>query len=130
VRDDLLNFLRHDSEKRGATILCEVLPITVTSTNVETDATHIFDGLNNFPTHIAHMRFGSFVTDPSVWPIIPTSSLAVQFPPSSTMYNVALQWLREDKDHRHEQENQGMKRRGARRNEVSLIFILFDWTDA
>lgn len=103
VRDDLLNFLKRDSETRGATILY---------------ATHIFDGLNNFPTHIAHMRSGSFVTSPSAWPIIPTSSLAMKFSTSTTLYNVALQWLKEDRDHRRQLENQGMKRRGARRDET------------
>jgi CCR4-NOT complex subunit CAF16 len=124
VRDDLLNFLKHDSETRGATILCEVLPVTAAHANVQLDATHIFDGLNNFPTHVAHMRFGSFVTPSSAWPIIPTSPLAMQFPPSTTLYNVALQWLKEDRDHRRELENRGRKRRGARRDEVCLIFIL------
>lgn len=126
MRDDLLNFLKRDSETRGATILCKILSVVVTSANVDIDATHIFDGLNNFPTHVAHMRFGSFVTPPSAWPIIPTSSLAVQFPASTTLYNVALRWLKEDRDHRRELENQGRKRRGARRDQVCLICISFD----
>lgn len=82
------------------------------------DATHIFDGLNNFPTHIAHMRLGSFVTPPTSWPITPTSSLFSQFLQSTTLYNVALQWLKEDRDHRRELEGQGKKTRGARRDEV------------
>lgn len=126
MRDDLLNFLKRDSETRGATILCEIPPVMVNHANVDIDATHIFDGLNNFPTHIAHMRSGSFVTSPSAWPIIPTSSLAMKFSTSTTLYNVALQWLKEDRDHRRQLENQGMKRRGARRDEVRLVFILFD----
>lgn len=90
------------------------------------DATHIFDGLNDFPTHVAHMRFGSFVTPPTAWPIITTSPLSAQFPASTTLYNVALQWLQEDRDYRRELENQGRKQRGARRDEVCLIFISFD----
>ncbi|KAF5388024.1 hypothetical protein D9615_000390 [Tricholomella constricta] len=97
VRDDLLNFLKADSE---------------------THATHIFDGLNNFPTHVAHMRLGSFLTPPAPWPITSTSDLVSQFAPSTTLYSVALQWLKEDRDDREELEKNGRKARGARRNET------------
>jgi len=103
VRDDLLKFLKADSEARGATILY---------------ATHIFDGLNNFPTHVAHMHLGSFPTPPAAWPVTPTSPLASQFSPSTTLYGVALQWLKEDRDCRRELEKSGRKTRGARRNET------------
>jgi len=104
VRDELLSFLKNDSETRGSTILY---------------ATHIFDGLNDFPTHIAHMRFGSFVTEPSSWPITKDSALAAQFPPTTSLFNVALQWLKEDKHYRQQLEKQGVKKtRGARRNET------------
>jgi CCR4-NOT complex subunit CAF16 len=43
VRSDLLNFLKKETEERQATILY---------------ATHIFDGLGGWPTHIAHMVAG------------------------------------------------------------------------
>ncbi len=87
---------------------------------INIDATHIFDGLNDFPTHIAHMRFGSFVTEPSSWPITDESALATQFPPTTSLFNVALQWLKEDKHYRQELEKQGIKRaRGVRINEAS-----------
>jgi CCR4-NOT complex subunit CAF16 len=89
VRDDLLTFLKNDSEKRKATILY---------------ATHIFDGLNNFPTHVAHMRFGSFVTNPTPWP----------FSTGATLYSVALNWLAEDREYRKQLEAKGRKARGAR----------------
>ena len=82
------------------------------------DATHIFDGLNDFPTHVAHMRFGSFVTPPTPWPITETSPLTEQFPPSTLLYHVALQWLKEDREHRRELEKNGRKVRGARRDQV------------
>ncbi|KAI0089239.1 P-loop containing nucleoside triphosphate hydrolase protein [Irpex rosettiformis] len=95
VRDDLLTFLKSDSEKRGATILY---------------ATHIFDGLNTFPTHVAHMRLGAFVKQPSPWPFVEVGA--------SKLYNVALQWLRADREHRHELEKSGRKLRGARKDEV------------
>ncbi|KAF8639728.1 hypothetical protein AX17_000990 [Amanita inopinata Kibby_2008] len=101
VRDDLVKFLKHDSETRGSTIVY---------------ATHIFDGLNDFPTHVTHMRLGSMVTSPSPWPILPASPLSVKFAPSTPLYNVALCWLREDRDHRRELEKSGRKSRGARRD--------------
>jgi len=98
VRDELLTFLRNDSIARGATILY---------------ATHIFDGLGSFPTHIAHMRFGSFVTEPTIWPS--GFSDGQQAP---TLYNTALQWLKEDRDHRKELEKEGRKGRGPRNETV------------
>ncbi|KAH9973010.1 P-loop containing nucleoside triphosphate hydrolase protein [Lactifluus volemus] len=104
VRDDLLSFLKEDSERRGATILY---------------ATHIFDGLNEFPTHIAHMRLGSFVMSPIPWPVLPAEPLlgnrvGVSEP---SLFQIALHWLREDREHRHELEKAGRKFRGARRDQ-------------
>lgn len=43
ARADLLNFLRKECEERGATIMY---------------ATHIFDGLENWPTHIVYVAHG------------------------------------------------------------------------
>ncbi|KAL4245820.1 P-loop containing nucleoside triphosphate hydrolase [Abortiporus biennis] len=94
VRDDLLTFLKKDSEDRGATILY---------------ATHIFDGLDAFPTHIAHMRLGSFVKPPTAWPFPGVKEVGAR----TRLYTVALDWLREDRTHRHELEKQGRKGRGA-----------------
>ncbi|KAG7449219.1 P-loop containing nucleoside triphosphate hydrolase protein, partial [Guyanagaster necrorhizus] len=94
VRDDLLNFLRNDSETRGATIIY---------------ATHIFEGLNDFPTHVAHMRFGVFATPPTAWPFSDQ--------PTVTLYSVAVQWLKEDREYRRELEKNGLKLRGARKDE-------------
>ncbi|KAG6831609.1 hypothetical protein H0H92_009082 [Tricholoma furcatifolium] len=99
VRDDLLNFLKADSEARGATILY---------------ATHIFDGLNNFPTHVTHMRLGSVIAQPTPWPVF---DFADRSTPSITLYNLALQWLKEDRDNRRELEAKGRKLRGARRDQ-------------
>lgn len=85
------------------------------------DATHIFDGLNDFPTHLVHMRFGTFVTTPTSR--IPTG---LYQPGNSTsaptpLYGIALQWLKEDREFRRELEKQGQKVRGARRNEASIF---------
>jgi len=104
VRDDLLKFLKADSERRGATILY---------------ATHIFDGLNDFPTHIAHMRFGSFVTLPTPWIPRQLDLSSGIYSASTTLYSLALQWLKDDRDFRRELEKQGKKVvRGARRDET------------
>ncbi|EIM88158.1 P-loop containing nucleoside triphosphate hydrolase protein [Stereum hirsutum FP-91666 SS1] len=102
VRDDLLTFLREDSEARGSTILY---------------ATHIFDGLSSFPTHVAHMRFGSFVTNPTPWPLVPVGGTSA-IHDSQSLYLVALQWLREDRKERAELEKSGRKVRGARRDQA------------
>lgn len=79
------------------------------------DATHIYDGLTSglCPTHVAHMRLGSFSTEPTPWPINNT-----------TLYQTALQWLKEDRDHRRELEKRGRKSRGARRNVRGDFFFV------
>ncbi|KLO08821.1 P-loop containing nucleoside triphosphate hydrolase protein [Schizopora paradoxa] len=98
VRDDLLTFLMGESETRGATILY---------------ATHIFDGLNNFPTHVAHMRFGEFVQTPQRWvPPLPGGRAGPH------LHEVALQWLKDDRDYRRGLEKKGRKVRGARKDDV------------
>ncbi|PSR92226.1 hypothetical protein PHLCEN_2v4756 [Hermanssonia centrifuga] len=101
VRDDLLRFLKSDSEERGATILY---------------ATHIFDGLNDFPTHVAHMRLGSFVTQPTRWPFVDMGTAGA----NTQLYTVALQWLREDRTFRQKLEKSGRKVRGARRDDNEI----------
>jgi CCR4-NOT complex subunit CAF16 len=83
---------------------------TLTQTTV--DATHIFDGLNEFPTHIMHMRLGSFVMDPTPWLPSPIDNKG------GALFRTALQWLREDREHRRELEKAGRKTRGARRDQV------------
>lgn len=115
VRNDLLRFLKSDSEERGATILCmfTLTAVSKQSSHVLSDATHIFDGLNDFPTHIAHMRLGAFVMEPTPWPL----EAAEHTGQTSQLYNVALRWLREDREHRRELEKAGRKLRGAKRDE-------------
>ena len=77
--------------------------------NALLDETHIFDGLNKFPTHVAHMRLGEFVRPPTPWS--PSTE-------PESLYTVALKWLREDRAFRLELEKQGKKPRGGRRDEV------------
>ncbi|CAK5275562.1 unnamed protein product [Mycena citricolor] len=93
VRDDLLRFLKSDSELRGATIIY---------------ATHIFDGLNAFPTHVLHMSLGRIVTPVVSWP----------FESGKTLYQIALQWLKEDREVRRELERNGRKQRGAPKDQA------------
>ena len=141
MRDDLLRFLKRDSETRGATILCRYLTIAcgrvlwaqyLTLVWSLTDATHIFDGLNDFPTHVAHMHLGTFLMEPKPWPFSNPSAegiVSVDLGPKPTLYAVALQWLSEDRDRRRALENQGRKRRGARRDDVCGFRRAhrFDW---
>ena len=81
-----------------------------------TDCTHIFDGLSHFPTHVAHMRFGSFVVPPTPWPFLSPLTASSQNGDVSFLYTIALQWLKEDRDYRRGLEKQGLKLRGARRD--------------
>jgi len=114
VRDELLTFLKEESEQRGATILY---------------ATHIFDGLNNFPTHIAHMRDGYFVETPIPWPLVnePVVDQDRQVSPlpaalndvsraGSSLHSMVLRWLKEDREVRRsaEERRERAKTRGAR----------------
>lgn len=102
VRSDLLDFLKRETEDRGATIVY---------------ATHIFDGLHDFPTHVAHMRLGQIVSDDEndrveggalVWP--PTSSRSSQ----SSLLDIALAWLRSDRVVRQQHEATRGQHRGSR----------------
>ncbi|CAE6396319.1 unnamed protein product [Rhizoctonia solani] len=101
VRDDLLKFLKEESETRGATILY---------------ATHIFDGLNTFPTHVAHMRFGQFVSEPAPWAQQQTQQDLPSPSSGSTLHALALRWLKEDREFRKQEEVAGRldKTRGAK----------------
>lgn len=65
------------------------------------------------------MRLGSFVTPPTPWPMEKALVPAV----NTQLYTIALQWLREDRTHRHELEKEGRKVRGARRDEVRLAYL-------
>ncbi|KAE8231983.1 hypothetical protein CF326_g2990 [Tilletia indica] len=105
VRADLLNFLTEETIKRKATIIY---------------ATHIFDGLQSFPTHVVHMRLGTTVNPKALsWP--PNESNAQDYPKSSQqpasadglierdlspLLTVALAWLREDRRIRQEKEKE------------------------
>ena len=84
------------------------------------DATHIFDGLNTFPTHVTHMRLGAFVSNPIPWtPQSPLQDpIIVSISSGSTLHALALLWLKEDREFRRELEKKGRKTRGAKRDDV------------
>ncbi|KAN0060592.1 CCR4-NOT regulatory complex component [Thecaphora frezii] len=112
VRADLLDFLTQETIERNATIIY---------------ATHIFDGLQGFPTHLVHMRMGTTVTkQPIVWP--PTEAEADALPPTdetdkhrdlSPLLSISLAWLRKDKTLRGEAEKKRGRRRGAQRGDAA-----------
>jgi CCR4-NOT complex subunit CAF16 len=139
VRSDLVNFLVEESTVRKATIVCEWLypsspnhvPLPPAPTSISqlpdlfavacspshpsqrradtSDATHIFDGLRAFPTHICHLQLGATPTPLLTWdPADRTTEL----------FNIALEWIRTDRDMRREKERAAGRARGAR-EEVS-----------
>ncbi|KIK64014.1 hypothetical protein GYMLUDRAFT_427166 [Collybiopsis luxurians FD-317 M1] len=103
VRDGLLKFLKEETITRNATIVY---------------ATHIFDGLDDFPTHIAHMNDGSFVLNPTPWPFNPADpALNPQVVKAgSSLHSIALYWLANDRALRIKEEKEGKraKTRGPR----------------
>ena len=100
VRARLLKFLTKETRDRGATILY---------------ATHIFDGLGQWPTHVVHMAFGSIkrVQDMSL-PFPEMDSLLANIQNSASYYNSPLLtliegWLGEDQKIIDEQDLQNTK---------------------
>jgi CCR4-NOT complex subunit CAF16 len=65
------------------------------------------------------MRFGTLVESPTHWPI---SNSSAQFSASSSLHSIALSWLKDDRAYQQGHEKQGMKTRGARKNEVSRFY--------
>ena len=73
------------------------------------------------------MRFGSFVMNPMPWPLSPTDPLLNNNggAPDRTLFQVALHWLREDREYRRELEKAGRKIRGARRSQVRTPLAMY-----
>lgn len=80
------------------------------------DATHIYDHIETFPTHICHLRLGR------------TPDEMVTYTPSSTimedsvaaeekrgeLLGIALKWLREDREVRRQRDKERGRERGAK----------------
>ena len=111
VRQNLLEFLKEECREREATVLY---------------ATHIFDGLDAFPTHVVHIQLGTTTQPvPISWPIpsedipgVPKGVLAEMEAPDrsgSRMLALALRWLKEDREVRLELEKRGeLRARGGK----------------
>jgi len=116
VRSKLLSFLVKETETRNSTILY---------------ATHIFDGLDSFPTHLCHLQLGSTIPpSPLPWPLPENSSLPEEGKvpdevrdrmkredrSGSRMLELALWWLGQDKQARirKEEQEEGGRKRGAK----------------
>ena len=125
VRSRLLAFLVEECEERGATVLY---------------ATHIFDGLDTFPTHLCHIQLGTTLPpSPLSWPIVyntphvdaagkPSTEVIPGIPQGvrekmenpmragSRLLELCLAWLKEDRVKRVdlEVEMTGERKRGAR----------------
>lgn len=102
VRAELLAFLVKESKERNATIVY---------------ATHIYDHIETFPTHICHLRLGT------------TPDELVSYTPSQTimedsaaaeekrgeLMGIALKWLKADRDVRKQRDKERGTERGAKR---------------
>ncbi|KAG5359092.1 putative ABC transporter ATP-binding protein [Yarrowia sp. C11] len=78
ARTNLLNFLKEETETRQATIVY---------------ATHIFDGLNQWPTHVAHMSQSTMLSCDTY------DVVQKQFPDKSIL-EIALGWITGDMERR------------------------------
>ncbi|WFD05194.1 CCR4-NOT regulatory complex component [Malassezia vespertilionis] len=119
VRCDLLDFLKEESNVRNATIIY---------------ATHIFDGIHDFPTDIIHIQLGRTTTDTSLpWPLkvyagmpetilqaLPQNLVAESKAGTAhevSLLKLALGWLREDRALREKKERKQGIKRGAKRDQ-------------
>ncbi|XP_076928971.1 ABC transporter I family member 20-like [Bidens hawaiensis] len=75
ARADLLTFLKKECEERGATIIY---------------ATHIFDGLENWPSHIVYVAHGKLQLASTMDEVKKTSNLSLM--------RTIEQWLRKERD--------------------------------
>jgi len=84
VRADLLNYLQSESEQRGATIIY---------------ATHIFDGLNEWATHLAHLSNGKLRVLHEVSEVLELRCLQETNKSSnSPLLQLVEMWLRQEKE--------------------------------
>ena len=85
------------------------------------DATHIFDGLSKFPSHIAHLQLG---TTPR-----PTREWSSSEHRMEDLFNLALEWIREDRDLRRIKEKSKGRTRGPRpeTTDAKTFFEKYDY---
>lgn len=114
MRSRLLAFLAEETQTRGATIVY---------------ASHIFDGMDSWPTHLCHIQLGTTVApSPLNWPLTGTQEGEDEAVPAevrkrmmdpdrsgSRLLELAVHWLEIDKKKRIEKEIRegGKQKRGA-----------------
>ena len=81
-RLDLLEFFKEECRERGATIIY---------------ATHIFDGLEKWPTHVAYLENGKMVTGGAVEDVVELNQ-------GRKLLHVVEGWLRNEKEERRKME--------------------------
>jgi len=97
VRQDLLNFLHSESEKYGATILY---------------ATHILDGLGDWPTHLAHLSNGKLLEAVPIEKIEELNEIKKIPSFNSPLLRLVEKWLRvelEEKRKTKQNQNQSQE---------------------
>lgn len=120
-----MDFLIAESKERNATIVycasplsylflksmrCRDLRLTVESSYPP--GTHIFDGLDIFPTSVLHMQLGSIPQEPIAWPRPAGEDQEGQN--GSRLLGLALGWLKEDRVLRKKAEQAKGRVRGPR----------------
>lgn len=87
VRARLLDFLRKETESRPCTIVY---------------ATHIFDGLSDWPTHLAHMHLGKILTvqEHSLEDVEKANAEGKRVRRNGYLLELALEWLGKDLEER------------------------------
>ncbi|KAI9189810.1 CCR4-NOT regulatory complex component [Blastocladiella emersonii ATCC 22665] len=83
ARRNLLDFLRRECEERGCTVVY---------------CTHIFDGMGNWPTHVAHLRHGEIMSMTPFDQLIAEANLPPSF--DSPLLQIVEKWLVEDRKYR------------------------------
>jgi CCR4-NOT complex subunit CAF16 len=86
-------------------------------TEILTDATHIYDHIETFPTHISHLRLGT--TPDEMVTYTPTSTITEDAEGAEAkrgeLLGIALRWLKEDREVRKQRDKERGKERGAKR---------------
>ena len=93
VRQDLLRFLEKETMERGATIVY---------------ATHIFDGISDWATHVAHLsqkKLDLKVVNSDFWEGVSSTSS------DSKLLKIVESWLRKDKEIEKSLPNQTVRTR-------------------
>lgn len=106
VRDELLKFLREETEQRNAAIIY---------------ATHIFDGLSDWPTHFAHMSFDGLdrIYTREELTIFDEKQASTNTN-ESRLLQLAKMWLKDDLKKKREKEAKNPKQKDEEREDPAI----------